>query len=79
MLFIIRIPRWDPFFLSSKYDIYFLLHGLTYCIKVATIIVEQLDSKSNCFIEQLWILLRTRCDYYDINGFTHEEIAEFAK
>ena len=33
-------------------------------------------SQSNCFIEQLWILLRTRCNGYDINGFTHEEITE---
>ena len=38
--------------------------------------VEQLDSKSNCFIEQLRILLRTRRSEYDINGFTHEEITE---
>ena len=38
--------------------------------------VEQLYSKSNCLIEQLRILLRTRCNNYDMNEFTHEKITE---
>ena len=48
-------------FLRYKYGINFQLHSLAHCIKVATT-VEQLDSQSNCLIEQLCILLRTRCN-----------------
>ena len=55
-------------FLRSKYRINFQSHSLAHCIKMATA-VEQLDSQSNCLIEQLRILLRTRCDEYVINGF----------
>ena len=60
-------------FLRSKYGINFLSHSLAHCIKVATS-VEQRDSQSNCHNEQLRILLRTRCNEYVINGFTHEEM-----
>ena len=45
-------------FLRSKYGINFQPHSLAHCINVATS-VEQLDSQSNCLIEQLRILLRT--------------------
>ena len=45
-------------FLRSKYGINFQPHSVVHCIKVATT-VEQLDSQSNCLIEQLRILLRT--------------------
>ena len=50
-------------FLRSKYGINFQSHTLAHCIKVATT-VEQLHSQSNCLIEQLRILLRTRCNEY---------------
>ena len=49
------------FFLHSKYSINFQSHSLAHCIKVAPA-VEQLDSQSSFLIEQLWILLRTRCN-----------------
>ena len=62
-------------FLRSKYSINFQSHSLAHCITVATT-VEQPDSQSKCLAEQLWILLRTRCNEYDINGFTHKEIRE---
>ena len=68
-------------FLRSKYGINFQSHSLAHCIKVATT-VEQLNlvltinSQSNCLIEQLRILLRSRCNEYVINGFTHDEITE---
>ena len=55
-------------FLRSKYGINFQSHSLAHCIKVATT-VEQLDSQSNCLIEQLRVLLRSRCNEYVINGF----------
>ena len=45
-------------FLRFKYCIHFQQHSLAHCINVATS-VEQLDSQSNCLIEQLRILLRT--------------------
>ena len=45
-------------FLRSKYGIISQSHSLAHCIKVATT-VEQLDSQSNCLIEQLRILLRS--------------------
>ena len=63
------------FFLRSKYGINFKSQSLAHCIKVATP-VEQLD---NCLIEQLQILLRTRCDEYVINEFTHAEITELIR
>ena len=63
-------------FLRSKYEINFQSHSLAHCIKVVTK-VKQLDSQSNCLIEQLRILLRSRCNEYVINGFTHDEITEF--
>ena len=53
----------------------FQSHSLAHCIKVATT-VEQPDSRSNCLIKQLRILLRSRCNEYVINGFTHDEITE---
>ena len=59
--------------LRSNYGINFQSHSLAHCIKVVTT-VEELDSKSNCLIEQLCILLRSRCNEYDINVFTHDEI-----
>ena len=62
-------------FLRSKYGINFQSHSLAHCINVATT-VEQLDSQSNCLIEQLRILLRPRCNEYVINGFTYDEITE---
>ena len=62
--------------LRSKYGIHFQSHSLAHCIKVVTT-VKQLDSQSNCLIEQLRILLRSRCNEYVINGFTHDEITEF--
>ena len=65
-------------FLRSKYRINFQSHSLAHCIKVATT-VEQLDSQSNCLIEQLRISLRTSCDEYVINEFTHAEIAELIR
>ena len=65
-------------FLRSKYGINFQSHSLAHCIKeVAT--VEQLDSHSNCLIEQLQILLRSRCNEYVINGFTYDEITELIR
>ena len=42
--------------LRSKYEISFKPHSLAHCIKVATT-VEQLESQSNCLIEQLRISL----------------------
>ena len=44
-------------FLRSKSGINYQSHSLAHCIKVGTT-VEQLDSQSNCLIEQLRILLR---------------------
>ena len=61
--------------LRSKYEINFQSHSLAHCIKVATT-VEQLDSQSNCVIEHLRILLRSRCNEYVINGFTYDDITE---
>ena len=77
MLFLMLIPLWDHMylFLRSKYGINFQSHSLARCIKVA-ITIEQLDSQSNCLIEQLRILLRSRCNEYVINGFTHDEITK---
>ena len=77
MLFLMLIPTWDPIcpFLRSKYGFNFQSHNLAHGIKVATT-VEQPDSQSNCLIEQLRILLRSRCSGYVINGFTHDEITE---
>ena len=68
-------------FLRSKYGINFQSHSLAHCIKGAESAhtVEQLDSQSNCVIEQIQILLRTRCDEYVINGFTHAEITELIR
>ena len=66
------------FFLHSKHEINFQSHSLAHCIKVATT-VEQLDSQSNYLIEQLWILSRTRCNEYVINGLTHDEITELIR
>ena len=65
-------------FLRSKYGINFHSHSLAHCIKVATT-VEQLDSQSNCLIEQVRILLRIKCHEYVINGFTHAEITELIR
>ena len=65
-------------FLRSKYEINFQSHSLAHCIKVATT-VEQLDSQSNCLIEQLRTLLRTRCNDYVIDGFTRDEITELIR
>ena len=65
-------------FLRSKYRINFQSLSLEHCIKVATT-VEQLDSQSNCLIEQLRTLLRTRCNNHVINGFTHTEITELIR
>ena len=65
-------------FLRSKYGINFQSHSLAHCIKVATT-VEQLDSQSNCLIEQLRTLLRTRCNDYVIDGFTRDEITELIR
>ena len=65
-------------FLHSKYRINFQSHSLAHCIKVATT-VEQLDSQSNCLIEQLRILLRSRCNEHGINGFTYDEITELSR
>ena len=74
------IPLCDPIclFLRSKHGIHFQSHSLAHCIKVATT-VEQLDSQSNCLIEQLRILLRTRCNEYVINRFTHDEMTELIR
>ena len=60
-------------FLRSKYGSNFQSHSLAHCIKVATIAVH-VGSQSNCLIEQLRISLRTRCNEYDINGLTHQDI-----
>ena len=65
-------------FLRSKYGIHFQLHSLAHCIKVATT-VEQLDSQSNCLVEKLRILLRSRCNEYVINRFTYDEITELIR
>ena len=65
-------------FLRSKYEIYFQSLSLAHCIKVATT-VEQLDSQSNCLIEQLRILLQSRCNEYVINGFPYAEITELIR
>ena len=65
-------------FLRSKYGINFQSHSLAHCIKVATT-VEQLDSQSNCLIEQLRILLSSRFDEYVINEFTYDEITELIR
>ena len=46
---------------------------------MATTVEQLLDSQSNCLIEQLRIVLRTRCDEYVINGFTHAEITELIR
>ena len=63
-------------FLRSKYGINFKSHGLAHCIKVATT-VEQLDSQSNCLIEQLRYYYEVDgCNEYVINAFTHDEITE---
>ena len=62
----------------SKYGINFQSHSLALCIKVATT-VKQLDSQSNCLIEQLRILLRYKCNEYVINGFTYDEITELIR
>ena len=64
--------------LRSKYGINFQSHSLELYIKVATT-VEQLNSPSNCPIEQLRILLRTRCNEYVINRFTYDEIPELIR
>ena len=64
--------------LRSKFRINFQSHSLAHCIKLTTITTRQLDSQSNCLIEQLRILLRTRCNEYVIKGFTHDEITEIA-
>ena len=61
--------------LRSKYRINFQSHSLAQCMKVTTT-VEQLDRQSNCLIEQLRIILLSRCNEYVINGFTHDEITE---
>ena len=53
-------------------------HIVEHCVKVATTI-ERLGSQSNCHIEQLRILLRTRCNEYVIYGFTHGEITELIR
>ena len=83
MPFLMLIPLWDPIcpfcvlnmeLISNHiYSIY-----IPHCIKVATT-VEQLDSQSNCLIEQLRILLRSRCNEYVINGFTYDEITELVR
>ena len=65
-------------FLRSKYGINFQSHSLAHCIKVATT-VEQLDCQSNYLIEQLQILLRSRCIEYAINGLMYEEIPELIR
>ena len=65
-------------FLCSKYGINFQSHSLAHCIKVATT-VEQLDSQSNCLVEQLRILLRSRCNEYVINRFTYDGITELIR
>ena len=64
--------------LRSKYIINFQSHSLAHCIKVSTT-VEQLESQSSCLIEQLRILLRSRCNEYVINGFTYDEITELIR
>ena len=64
--------------LRSEYEINFQSHSLAHCIKVATT-VEKLDSQSNCLIEQLRILLRSRCNEYVINRFTFDEITELIR
>ena len=64
--------------LRSKYGINFQSHSLAHCIKVATT-VEQLDSQFNSLIEQLRILLRSRCNEYVINGFTYDKITELIR
>ena len=70
MLFLMLIPLWDSICPFCVLNMVLIIsnHSLA-CITVATT-VEQLDSQSNCLIEQLW----TRCNEYVINGFTHEEI-----
>ena len=60
---------------AQQYGINFQSHSLAHCIKVATT-VEQLDSQSNCLIEQLRNFLRSRCNEYVINGVTPDEITE---
>ena len=65
-------------FLRSKYGSNFQTHSLAHCIKVATT-VEQLDRQSNCLIEQLQILLQSRCKEYGIIGFTYDEISELIR
>ena len=65
-------------FLRSKNGINFQSHSLAHCFKVATS-VEQLDSQSNCLIEQLRIVLRTRCNEYVINRFTYDAISELIR
>ena len=64
--------------LRSKYGINFQSHSLAHCIKVVTT-VEQLDGQSNCLIEQLRNLLRSRNNEYVINGFTYDEITELIR
>ena len=49
-----------------------------HCIKISTT-VKQLDSQSNCLIEQLRTLLQTRCNDYVIDGFTRDEITELIR
>ena len=71
MLFLMIIPLWDPIcpFCVLNMD------SLAHCSKVATTVI-QLDSQSNCLIELLRILLRSRCNEYVINKFTYDEITE---
>ena len=61
-----------------NYGIHFQSHSLAHCIKMATT-VEQLDGQSNCLIEQLRILLRSRCSEYVINKFMYDEITELIR
>ena len=56
-------------FFRSKYGFNFQSHSLA----LATT-VEQLDSQSNCLIEHLRILSRSRCNEYVINGFTYDYV-----
>ena len=72
-IFLMLIPLFDsicPFCVLNMVSIF--INSLAHCIKMASS-VEQLDSQSNCLIEQLRILLRTRCNEYIINRFTHEK------
>ena len=77
MLFLMQIPLRDPIcpFCVLNMELISSHIVLAHCIKVATT-VEQLDSQSNCLIEQLRILLQSKCNEYVINRFTHDEITE---